>query len=661
MTGNLLSTMPNDAENKKDNKTTTEQPAATSRRADSFKRFLRTTTILEDNTAPHAQHVHELSNGSDLTSRSAPKSEHEVSKEDHHANIPLIRSSSSPSSSPPPSHHETDSRRDLASLTSHQHDTTTANTDTQADPSRGQQQAATHNGDPSSFIPPEQQPLASMNRNQLKRRFTDTESTTTIHLGNIPYSETESELKAFLEQEIGPVNRIEIQSDRSSLGIALVKFEKPADATQAVERLNEKSYKTRTLTAKMNKTYFDDPEYHHLYVRNLPGKITWRKLKELFRPAGGVISANIKFAGGTQNEASEFPLEVYRGWVTFSSKDNADNALAMFQDFDFKGHKIRITRNGPIPPLFVTYPEILRARKKREADEIELKEQRRAKARKEKKAKTNETKKAKKAEKAKARKDKKLRKKRGERIPTRAERLEAELEARLAAAATASAAALEQPPPPPATATAPEHIIASSSLPFTSIPASTAATHNHPPITAPQHANTSQITGKSNGTGEAPRDQEATWQQLLLPSEIAAAVTSTLAMIPPEQQQQLQQLDSISATQAMTALSAIAASGMSFIAHLISGPGAHLPPRGPHQIYVTNLPLATTSQDLVDLFVHVGPVLRTEILWYQGQPRGEGLVRFEHPELPKQAIERFNGYLYGGQELTIYLDNGTED
>ncbi|KAL1934496.1 hypothetical protein VTP01DRAFT_6678 [Rhizomucor pusillus] len=89
---------------------------------------------------------------------------------------------------------------------------------------------------------------------------------------------------------------------------------------------------------------------------------------------------------------------------------------------------------------------------------------------------------------------------------------------------------------------------------------------------------------------------------------------------------------------------------------LVGGPGASLPTQGPNQIFVTNLPYSTTWQDLIDLFRHVGPVVRAEILMSGGHPKGSGYVRFEEPSYCETAINKFNGYLYGGRLLDIRLD-----
>ncbi|KAL9551808.1 hypothetical protein MBANPS3_004079 [Mucor bainieri] len=95
---------------------------------------------------------------------------------------------------------------------------------------------------------------------------------------------------------------------------------------------------------------------------------------------------------------------------------------------------------------------------------------------------------------------------------------------------------------------------------------------------------------------------------------------------------------------------------------LVGGPVAHLPTHGHNQIFVNNLPFSTTWQDLIDLFRHVGPVIRSEILAVNGHPKGSGFVRFEDAVTCEKAIapsyppEKFHGYMYGGRHLDIRLD-----
>ncbi|KAF9427597.1 hypothetical protein BGZ94_004593 [Podila epigama] len=74
------------------------------------------------------------------------------------------------------------------------------------------------------------------------------------------------------------------------------------------------------------------------------------------------------------------------------------------------------------------------------------------------------------------------------------------------------------------------------------------------------------------------------------------------------------------------------------------------------QIYIRNLPLTTTEQDLKDLFRSCGPIIMTEILQHAGRPKGSGVVRFESFESADKAVAKFNGWIYGGRSLEVIYD-----
>ncbi|ORE05580.1 hypothetical protein BCV72DRAFT_209085, partial [Rhizopus microsporus var. microsporus] len=86
---------------------------------------------------------------------------------------------------------------------------------------------------------------------------------------------------------------------------------------------------------------------------------------------------------------------------------------------------------------------------------------------------------------------------------------------------------------------------------------------------------------------------------------------------------------------------------------VINAHTTNIPPPPPP---MSSLPFSTTWQDLIDLFRHVGPVMRAEILVINGYPKGAGYVRFEDAETCQRAIDRFNGYIYGGRALDIKMD-----
>lgn len=74
-------------------------------------------------------------------------------------------------------------------------------------------------------------------------------------------------------------------------------------------------------------------------------------------------------------------------------------------------------------------------------------------------------------------------------------------------------------------------------------------------------------------------------------------------------------------------------------------------------IYVSNLPLQASWQDLKDLMRQAGEVIRTDIgMTFDGRPKGSGTVVFVDPQGAKSAIEMFHGYDWFGNVLEVRED-----
>lgn len=71
-------------------------------------------------------------------------------------------------------------------------------------------------------------------------------------------------------------------------------------------------------------------------------------------------------------------------------------------------------------------------------------------------------------------------------------------------------------------------------------------------------------------------------------------------------------------------------------------------------IFVSNLPYATTTEDLYELFESIGNFNKAEIQYTEtGKPIGNGVVEFESVELAESAIHSLNNYLYGGRNIQV--------
>lgn len=66
------------------------------------------------------------------------------------------------------------------------------------------------------------------------------------------------------------------------------------------------------------------------------------------------------------------------------------------------------------------------------------------------------------------------------------------------------------------------------------------------------------------------------------------------------------------------------------------------------------LPWSTSNDDLVELFQTIGTVDRAEIQYEaNGRSRGAGVVQFGSQGDAATAIEKFQGYSYGGRPLGL--------
>ncbi len=73
------------------------------------------------------------------------------------------------------------------------------------------------------------------------------------------------------------------------------------------------------------------------------------------------------------------------------------------------------------------------------------------------------------------------------------------------------------------------------------------------------------------------------------------------------------------------------------------------------RIYVGNLPWATTSSDLQELFEQHGAVVAAEVITERatGRSRGFGFVEMESDEAMHAAIEALNGQDMDGRALVV--------
>lgn len=76
------------------------------------------------------------------------------------------------------------------------------------------------------------------------------------------------------------------------------------------------------------------PPGAQLYIGNLPFQAGWQELKDLFRTAGNIVRADINMGPDGRPRGS--------GIVVFATPEDAQNAIQMYNGFDWNGRVIEV-------------------------------------------------------------------------------------------------------------------------------------------------------------------------------------------------------------------------------------------------------------------------------------------------------------------------------
>ncbi|KAM0755102.1 RNA-binding domain-containing protein [Meredithblackwellia eburnea MCA 4105] len=79
----------------------------------------------------------------------------------------------------------------------------------------------------------------------------------------------------------------------------------------------------------------------HLFISGLPFNVGWQDLKDLFRAAGSIIRADVKI-GHDGNPTGT-------GTVVYESQQDAQNAIAMYNGFEFQGNILEVREDRFAP------------------------------------------------------------------------------------------------------------------------------------------------------------------------------------------------------------------------------------------------------------------------------------------------------------------------
>lgn len=158
---------------------------------------------------------------------------------------------------------------------------------------------------------------------------------TTVFIENLPFRCNWYELKTFFSQA-GSVVVADIFFDRDGLskGCGVVRFESPEEAQNAVDTLNGTELNGRSLTVRIDAQADKFRDGISVHVSNLPYYVTWKELKDAFRPMGELMHAEvIEDANGRS-----------RGWglVRFNDAASAQNAIDQLDGYTMGDRQIAV-------------------------------------------------------------------------------------------------------------------------------------------------------------------------------------------------------------------------------------------------------------------------------------------------------------------------------
>lgn len=171
-------------------------------------------------------------------------------------------------------------------------------------------------------------------------------STTRLLAQNVPWTSTAEDVRS-LFQKYGKVIDVELSMYTKSRnrGLAFVEMASPEEASAALNSLQSYEFDGRIIYikyAKLKKEKIPPPPVerkpitYNLFVANFPYEARSKDLKEFFDSGTGkVFSAEVIYQENPRRPSGY-------GFVSFTSKKEANEALAEFQGKNFMGRPLRV-------------------------------------------------------------------------------------------------------------------------------------------------------------------------------------------------------------------------------------------------------------------------------------------------------------------------------
>ncbi|KAK9476530.1 hypothetical protein V1514DRAFT_285131 [Lipomyces japonicus] len=186
-----------------------------------------------------------------------------------------------------------------------------------------------------------------------------------VYVGNLPYEVKWTQLKDFM-RSAGEVLHADVLTlpNGMSKGCGVVEYATREDAQNAIATLTNQSLLGRNVYVREDRELTNRPSSYNtggysrydsdynaggysgssgapppsagnqVYVGNLPYSVGWPELKDFFRQAGNVIRADVQTGYDNRSKGS--------GVVAFENREDAQNAIARFNGFDWNGRPIEV-------------------------------------------------------------------------------------------------------------------------------------------------------------------------------------------------------------------------------------------------------------------------------------------------------------------------------
>lgn len=162
-----------------------------------------------------------------------------------------------------------------------------------------------------------------------------------IYIKHLPKTITKKELHNIFEKYGPIISSIILKTNGKPNGCALIKYMNPDSANKAIKDMTGNKIFVNYAIDKNDK---NNKVKYSLYIGNLPDDVDIVKLRNLFERCGNIYSINV--------------INNY-GFVTYTDKKIAENAIKELNDSVFDGNKINVSFSKKKTKKQVNMPEYI--------------------------------------------------------------------------------------------------------------------------------------------------------------------------------------------------------------------------------------------------------------------------------------------------------------